>query len=345
VAERLVEVVPGAEMVVFSSTGTEAVQIALRLARAATGRQRFIKFEGHYHGWLDNVLVSYRGTPDELGPRHRPISRPQGRGQLPSAIAEPMILPWNDLGLVETCLRERSAEVAAIITEPVMCNSGGITPSSGYLEGLRALCDRYGVVLIFDEVITGFRLAPGGAAEYYGVTPDLTIFGKAISAGLPLSVVAGTTAIMRLIADREVVHAGTFNGNPVSLAAADAALSELTADGGAVYRDLHRRGDRLRGGLLAAAANAGIQAVADGVGPAFTVSFGLPSAPRDYREFAAADVETYGHFAEALTNSGVLSLTRGMWYVSTAHTDRDIDLALDRAATAFQTLAATPIPA
>ena len=335
VAERIVELTPCADTVVFSSTGTEAVQVALRLARAATGRERFIKFEGHYHGWLDNVLVSYRGSPDELGSVDHPAARPQSRGQASSALTEAVVLPWNDLAAVESTLRERSSEIAAIITEPVMCNSGGITPLDGYLLGLRNLCDRYGVVLIFDEVITGFRLAPGGAQEYYGVTPDLAVFGKAISAGLPLSAVAGKSEIMELIESRAVVHAGTMNGNPLSLAAADAALRVLTADGNAAFRELHRLGDRLREGLLAAARGVGIPAVADGVGPTFTLSFGLSKAPRDYRQWAGADAERYGSFAEALTIAGVLSLTRGMWYLSTAHTTTDVDEAISRAADAM----------
>jgi glutamate-1-semialdehyde 2,1-aminomutase len=341
VAESLVSMVPGAEMVVFASTGTEAVQVALRLARAATGRERFIKFEGHYHGWIDNVLVSYRGQPEELGPRSDPIGRPQSLGQARTAVEQAVVLPWNDLAAVEESLRLRASDIAAIITEPVMLNSGGITPAPGYLAGLRTLCDRYGIVLIFDEVITGFRIALGGAQEFFGVRPDLAVFGKAISSGFPLSVVAGKRALMELIANRAVVHAGTLNGNPVSLAAADATLTELAANDGEAFRRLHALGDRLRHGLLAAATGAGLTAVADGVGPAFTVSLGLKGPPRDYREFALADTATYGRFAEGMARRGVLGLMRGMWYVSTAHTERDVDRAVERAMDVFQRVART----
>jgi glutamate-1-semialdehyde 2,1-aminomutase len=334
VAEQIHAMVPCADMVVFSTTGTEAVQIAIRLARAATGRTRFVKFEGHYHGWFDNVLVSYRGTEEQLGPRERPTPVLSGRGQLEEAAREAMILPWNDLDLVERTLREQGDDVAAILTEPIMCNSGGSTPLPGFLEGLRALCDRYGIVLIFDEVITGFRIALGGAQEYFGVTPDLAVFGKALGGGLPVSAVAGRRPLMDLIARHEVVHAGTFNGNPIALAAAHATLEVLSADGGAIYPRLRQLGGRLREGVLAALAGTGIPAVAAGVGPAFTVSIGLEQPPREYREFLQADGASYGRFAEALLAEGVLCLQRGMWYLSTAHTEEDVDKTIEAAAAA-----------
>ncbi len=343
VAERIHELVACADLVVFSTTGTEAVQVALRLARAVTGRRRFIKFEGHYHGWLDNVLVSYRGTEDQLGPRDQPTPVPMGRGQLDSAVQEAIVLPWNDLELVEQVLRARSGEIAAILTEPVMCNSGGITPLPGYLEGLRSLCDRYGVALIFDEVITGFRVALGGAQERFGVVPDLAIFGKALGGGFPISAVAGKRSIMELVATREVIHAGTFNGSPIALAAANATLAELSADGGAVYERLSRLGDRLRDGILDAARSAGIEATADGIGPAFTVSFGSDRPLRDYRDFIKVDGAAYGRFAEAVLYDGILCLQRGMWYVSTAHTDADIETTIERVAAALRRTA-TPVP-
>lgn len=342
VARALRECLPWADLVVFSNTGTEAVQVALRTARAATGRERFVKFEGHYHGWMDNVLVSYRGSAAQLGPRERPHSVPHTLGQSRAAAGEALVLPWNDLEVVERALREHRGEIAAVITEPVMFNSGGIEPRPGYLEGLRSLCDRHGVALIFDEVISGFRVALGGATERFGVVPDLAVYGKAIAAGFPLSCVAGRGAFLELIARREVVHAGTFNGNPVSLAAARAALEELRRDGGRLLREAAERGDRLRAALLAALAEAGVTAVAQGIGPAFSVSLGVREPLRDYRDFLRVDGAAYGRFAEAMLDEGVLCLNRGMWYVSTAHTDEDVARTAAAARRAAATTAVTP---
>ena len=339
VAETIHELVPCAEMVVFSTTGTEAVQIALRLARAATGRRRFVKFEGHYHGWLDNVLVSYRGSEEQLGPRDAPTPVTAGLGQLEQAAREGVVLPWNDLDLLDETLRRHGGDIAAVLTEPIMCNSGGCMPEAGYLEGVRSLCDRYGVILIFDEVITGFRVALGGAQAYFGVTPDLAVFGKALGGGLPLSAVGGRRRIMDLIARREVVHAGTFNGNPLALAAAAATLEVLAAHEGAAYPRLERLGDRLRAGLIDALVAAGYRAVAAGTGAAFTVSLGLERAPREYRDFLHADGPSYGRFAEALLEEGVLCLQRGMWYLSTAHTEAHVEQTIEAARVAAGRLA------
>lgn len=333
VAERICSMVPGAEMVVFSTTGTEAVQVALRLARAFTGRTRFIKFEGHYHGWFDNVLISYRGDPADMGPRNRPKPILSSAGQRADAVDESFILPWNDLDLVEDLLVRHPSEVAAILTEPIMFNSGGIMPRPGYLEGLRALADRFGCLLIFDEVITGFRVAPGGAQELLNVLPDLAVLGKALGGGMPVSGVAGRRDVMDLVARREVVHAGTSNGNPVALAAADATLSILDEDGGAMLKRIGQTGDRLRHELVALLRRQGYQVTTSGVGAAFTLLFGMDTAPVDYREYAACDWNTLARFNESIIRAGVVSLPRGMWYVSAAHGDRDVDDTLARIGT------------
>lgn len=325
VARLLLRYLSWADQVVYSNTGTEAVQVALRLARAATGRSRFVKFEGHYHGWMDNVLVSYRGTDEQIGPRERPVGVPNTGGHSRHAAGEALVLRWNDSDAVERAFAERGSDIAAVLTEPVMFNSGGIEPIPGFLERLRELCDAYGVVLIFDEVVTGFRLALGGAAERFGVAPDLAVYGKAIAAGFPLSAVAGRGRYMDLIASRQVVHAGTFNGNPVVLAAAHAALTELGRDDGRALREAWARTERLRSGVAAALAATGIDAVAHGVGPAFVVTLGVTGALREYRDLLNADGATYGRFAEAILDEGVLILNRGLWYVSTVHSDEDIE--------------------
>src|SRR5580700_9498200 len=178
VAEQICRIVPCAERVIFSNTGTEAVQAAFRLARAHTGRQKIIRFEGHYHGWMDNVLTGYR-PPIEDGTLLS--EKPPTEGMSETAVAETIVLPWNDLDAVEIALKTRGDEVAALIMEPILCNSGCLMPSTNYLAGIRDLCSRFGAVLIFDEVITGFRVSLGGAQSLFGVTPDLATFGKAIA--------------------------------------------------------------------------------------------------------------------------------------------------------------------
>jgi glutamate-1-semialdehyde 2,1-aminomutase len=177
VSEKVQSMVPCAERVIFTSSGSEAVQAALRLARAHTGRNLVVKFEGHYHGWLDSVLLSYHPEADQLGPADRPRVAPGSKGQVPNAAENVLVAPWNDLGFLEKLFAGHADGIAAVITEPVLCNSGSLMPEPGFLEGLRALATANGALLIFDEIITGFRIAPGGAQSSFGVIPDLATFG------------------------------------------------------------------------------------------------------------------------------------------------------------------------
>jgi glutamate-1-semialdehyde 2,1-aminomutase len=310
VAEQLVEIIPCADRVAFANSGTEIVQVALRLARAVTGRQKFLKFEGHYHGWDDSVLVSYKP-----GHGHPPdVPAPTGLGQ--RLHDGPVIAQWNDEGSVEAAFESNA--ISALLCEPLLANNGCIPPAPGFLAFLREISNRYGTLLIFDEVITGFRLALGGAQEYYGITPDLATYAKACGGGAPLSVLAGRAEFMDWIADGRVVHAGTLNGNPLSLAAARATLSELSRPG--VYETLWRQGERLRLAL----ADLLPDAVTNGGGPVFHLSF-QNAAPRTYRDTLQADVARYSEFAMALLDEGVLVLPDGRWYLSAAHTDAEID--------------------
>src|SRR5690606_25679097 len=205
-----------------------AVQTAFRVARSKTGRQKFLRFEGHYHGWLDNVAWGI-STPsiEALGDEQDPNVFSWSQGLSPHSREDFIILPWNDLTLVEKVVQERHTELAAIITEPVMCNNGCIVPQEGFLEGLRAICDRYNIALIFDEVITGFRLGLGGAQQYYNVTPDLAIFAKAIASGYPISAIVGKREWMEEIASARVIHAGTMNTSNPTVAAALATIEVL----------------------------------------------------------------------------------------------------------------------
>jgi glutamate-1-semialdehyde 2,1-aminomutase len=250
VAERIQAAVPSAERVAFSSSGSEVVQLVHRLARAFTRRTLILKFEGHYHGWIDGALVSYHPR-EGLGPRETPNVIPGSFGQVPNVVENVLVAPWNDLAILEGLFRTHPDRIAAVMMEPVLCNSGCLMPAAGYLEGVRDLCRRHGTLFIMDEVITGFRIALGGAQAHFGVTPDLSTFGKAVAGGAPLSVVAGRREIMEQLHGAGVAFGGTFNGNPLSLGIADATLEELARDGGAALVQANRAGQALMEGIRA----------------------------------------------------------------------------------------------
>ena len=297
-AELFCSLVPCAEKLRFASSGSEAVQAALALARAATGRRIVVDFEGHYHGWI-----------------------PRGEVEL---------LTWNDLSALEA--RLSAGDVAAVIMEPAMCNAGAIAPAPGYLEGARAACSRHGTVLIFDEVITGFRVAPGGAQQLFGVTPDLATFGKCVANGFPVAVVAGRADLLDLFVTGAAMHGGTYNANPVSMAATLATLRAL-ADGN-VLKALEAPGRRLMQGLDAALRAAGVPAVVTGFPQIFHVGVGLTEPARDHRDLARVDRARYVRFCGELLARRVRALERGAWFLSAAHDDAVIDETIEAAAAA-----------
>jgi glutamate-1-semialdehyde 2,1-aminomutase len=321
VAELLTEIIPCADRVSFANSGTEIVQVALRLARAATGHQKFIKFEGHYHGWDDSVLQSYHPKPEQLL-KDPQIPVHEGRGQLPANAT--VIAQWNDEASVRKAFDAHEGEISAIICEPLMCNNGCIAPEPGFLQFLRSITQEKGALLIFDEVITGFRLGLAGAQGYYGVTPDLATYAKAVGAGTPLSVLAGKLEFMELIERGEVVHAGTLNGNLLALAAARASLTYLTRNHGEVYAQLLQCGERLRDGIVSLLRQQGHTVCVAGVGSVFHLSF-LDKQPKNYRDLLTADRQKYSDLVLALLDEGVLPLPEGRWYLSTAHTRADVD--------------------
>jgi len=318
-AARLVcEIVPCAERVRFNSSGSEAVQAALRLARAATGRRTIVKFDGHYHGWFDNILWSTAPPPGA----NAPVAG--SKGQLAEAGADVVALPWNDLA----ALRDRLARggVAAVIMEAAMCNAGAIQPLPGYLEGVRAACTEAGTILIFDEVITGFRVGPGGAQERFGVTPDLATFAKAIANGFPVAAVAGRAELMELCT-QGVVHGGTYNGGSVGMAACVATLSRLRQPG--AFTGMEARGTRLMDGIREAFARAGVPAVVTGFPTIFHVAIGLEAPARNWSDLLRMDRARYVRFTTALLERGVRALERGAWFMSTEHDDAVVDRTLE----------------
>ena len=325
VAEMLTQIIPCADRVCFANSGTEIVQVALRLARAATGRRKLVKFEGHYHGWDDSVLQSYHPTARQLASGDsKPI--PEGLGQL--AASSTVIAQWNDIESVRAAFALHPGEISALICEPLMCNSGCIAPQPGFLEFLREITRQNGALLIFDEVITGFRLGLSGAQGFYGVTPDLATYAKAVGAGTPLSVLAGKLEFMELIECGKVVHAGTLNGNLIALSAARAALTILMRDSESIYGNLFRRGETLRDGIASILRKHGHHLCTAGEGPVFHLSF-IERQPRNYRDLLEADNQKYSAFVLALLDEGVLPLPDGRWYTSTAHSDTDIERTLN----------------
>jgi len=320
-AELMTGVVPGLERVIFSNTGSEAVQAALRLARAFTGRPLFVKFEGHYHGWFNNVLVSYK-------PKHGdPIAPlPTCGGQPAEEFADTLVVPWNDLAALERAFAGHPDRIAAVLTEPLLANSGCCEAEPGFLAGVIDCCRRHGAVSIFDEVITGFRLALGGAREHFGLAPDLSVYAKAMAAGFALAAVGGRAEIFSVLDDGRTIHAGTYNGNPVNLAAGAATIRTLALPG--TFDRMHAHGRTLRARIEAAAAARGIPLVTSGSGPVFSVHFGLTAPPRDYRDTLRADAARYAAFRLELLHRGVYLLPDGRWYVGAAHGDAELAHAL-----------------
>ena len=321
-ARKVCEMVPCAERMRFASSGSEVVQAAFRLARAATGRKTIVKFEGHYHGWFDNVLWSTAPALDLAGPEEAPVPIPGSKGQEESAGQNVEVLSWNRLDLVEARLAR--GDIAGVIMEAAMCNSGAVAAAPGYLEGVRAACSRHGTILIFDEVITGFRLAPGGAQARFGVTPDIATFAKAIANGFPVAAIAGRGDILDLFG-KGVVHGGTFNAQPVAMAATLATLEALTP---ALFASIETRGRRLMDGIAAELAAAGHKAVVTGWPQVFHVAFDLDAPARNWRDLARMNRAKYVRFTAALLAHGVRALERGAWFMSAAHDDAIIDQTL-----------------
>ncbi len=330
VARLIIGMVPSAEMVRFNMTGTEAVQSALRIARAATDRDLVIKFEGHYHGWADSVLfnVGSSSGPDPESPGI--AGQPESAGMAAEAGSSLIVAPWNDPSALAEILEQVGQDVAAVIMEPIMANTGVIEPAAGYLQAVREMCDRYGIVLIFDEVITGFRVGGGGAQGLYGVTPDLTTMGKALASGFPVGCVAGRRDIMEVVAQGRVTHAGTFNASPISMAAARATLEHLHLGGEALYSELAARGSQLKEGIRSAFSAHDVPCLVQGLPTVFNLMFTDRDRVRDQREALTADRIGRARFQTHLISAGVRISGLGNLFLSTAHTEEIMDQTTER---------------
>ncbi len=330
-ARLLTRVLPGADLVRFSISGSDAAHAAFRMARALTGKRKILKFEGHYHGWFDDIFLDVKPAEDGSGYRTSLLTG----GQPASVLEQVSVLPWNDLEVVRETL-EQDTEIAAVVTEPIMCNNSCILPEPGFLEGLRELCTRHGVVLIFDEVITGFRVALGGAQDLLGVEADLSIYGKAMASGFPLSLVAGKRSFMECLADGRVIHAGTMNANIPVLAASLASVEILNRERSELYPRITRLGRRLMEGLQARARARGLPLLVQGIGPVFHTGFSSRESVRNFRQCASYDARLMDEFAFGLLRRGVRIIGRGLWFVSAALTGDDVESVLETAEEVFE---------
>lgn len=331
-AEQIQEAMPGLEMLRFVNSGTEATMSVLRLARAFTGRNKILKFEGCYHGHADFLLVKAGSGVATLG-------LPDSPGVTPANTNDTLVAPYNDINAVESVMEACGKELAAIIVEPVAGNMGLVPPVPGFLEGLRALCDQHQVLLIFDEVMTGFRVGPGGAQELFGVRPDLTALGKVIGGGLPVGAYGGRKEVMEVVAPiGPMYQAGTLSGNPLAMAAGLATLETLKA--GNHWADLVDFGNRLDQGLLAAAAQHEVPLVINRVGT-MSGMYMLEKAPRNWQEVSQADREQFAKFFHAMLNNGVFLAPSPFEaaFISTAHDDEALERTLHAANIAFQAVA------
>jgi glutamate-1-semialdehyde 2,1-aminomutase len=330
-AERVVRDVPSVEKVRFVSSGTEATMSALRVARGFTGRSKILKFDGCYHGHADSLLVAAGSGVATLG-------IPGSPGVPEGTVADTLVVPFNDVVSLERAVAEHGGDLAAVIVEPVCGNMGAVAPRPGYLEALREITRRSGTVLIFDEVMTGFRLARGGAQELFGVIPDMTCLGKILGGGLPAAAYGGRADIMATVApEGPVYQAGTLSGNPLAMAAGLKAIDLLTEPG--VYDTLDSTTARLADGLAEAAQGAGVTVTVNRVGSMVTVFF-APGPVTDYASAKASDTARFGRFFHAMLERGV-ALPPAQFeaaFVSLAHGPEEIDATLQAAREAFRAI-------
>ena len=327
VAKKMVECVPSLERVRLNNSGTEADTYAIRLARAYTGRRKVIRFEGMYHGFADTIYWS-KHPSEKAWVNGMPVPEPQGPG-VPLELADTLIiLPWNDVDILQKTIEEQHDDIAALITEPIMCNTGCILPKPGYLQRMRELTEQYGIVMIMDEVITGFRISLAGAQGYYGIKPDISIFAKGMGGGFPVASLGGKAEIFKLVDDGTVSIAGTYSGNGIALAATAATLDYLRTPG--LYEELYRKCDKLREGLDHIWRSSKVDAYCVGLGPVFQVWFADHPIEnyRDAQKYAREDIFTL--WWEEMLFRGILFHPHYYenLFVSMAHSDEDIDKTL-----------------
>lgn len=327
VAKLVSGIVPCAEMVTFANTGTEATMEAVRIARAVTGKDKILKFEGHYHGHHDYVLFSVDSPSPVSGLESSPAKLPYFPG-IPDEISKTVLVaPWNNPTALERILKKNHTDVAAVITEPVMGSQGVIPPEPEYLKQVRELTEKYDSLLIFDEVLTGFRIAKGGAQELYGVKPDLACFAKALGGGAPIAAVAGRRELMSMIGPGRIGFGGTYNAHPLSLAASKATLQTLYSNDGEAFRRMTDMGAKLKTRLTETFRAAGYRVVINAVGPMLAIYFTNLRRVSTYRHALQSDLEKFRRFRNEMLKHGVYMHPDGLerLSISAVHTEREIE--------------------
>jgi glutamate-1-semialdehyde 2,1-aminomutase len=333
VARKLSAIIPCAELVRFTSSGTETTWHAIRTARAYTGRSKVVKFEGHFHGYHDYLGWSSWPPLDQAGPEDAPAAVPESGGIPPELQQFVIVLPWNDAGALERAIARHRNEIAAVIMEPVNYNSGTILPAPGYLQAARQLTRDAGIVLIFDEILSGFRTGPSCMQGHYGVTPDMCTFGKALGGGTVLSAFAGRREVMDAVAPRgRAVHSGTFNAHLIPIMAANAFLDEIARP--AFWANLEQLDTALYAGLREAFKSAGLPVWVQALGARFSLLFGLESEPTTYRQVARHDRELARRFYAAAIEEGAYFHFQWHHGISAGHTMADVERALEAVETA-----------
>jgi glutamate-1-semialdehyde 2,1-aminomutase len=344
-AQKVSQHISSADLVRFVCSGTEANRGAIRVARAFTGRDKYLRFNGHYHGGLDHIMGGIVPDPDYPVPVegereddfYSTFAMTEGRYE--DSFKQVFMIEYNDLPALERLFEKYGDEIAAVIIEPTMVNNFGCTPEPGYLEGLRELCTRFGVVLIFDEVLTGFRIDLKGAQGYFGIKPDMTTLGKALGAGFPVSSFSGVREIMDYLTRADVVQGGTYNGHPMAMAAVIATIEELEKDDGAAYVQIRKMGTMLKEGIDKLAKEYGEPLLLQGFPGAWTFCHSKKSKIINQADGYGSDFERTGWFSSLLKERGVLTSFR--FCTSSAHTEKDVGDTLERVEDAFKVMRET----
>ena len=331
VAEMALEMIPMVDASVrFASSGTEIDQLAIRLMRGYTGRNKYIKFEGHYHGWTDSVSYSVHPNLEYAGSLENPVPVFESMGIDNGTRDSIVTCQWNDLDLLEKAFTGNKGEIAGVIMEPILANSNCIYPNDGYLEGVKALCEANGSLLCFDEVITGFRIAAGGAQEVTKVIPDIATYAKSMAGGFPIAMLVGRRDIMDFIGSGKVYHGGSFNSNVMSISAAHASLKHLQDPKRQLYKKMNNVGDFLIKGLRSVAKSSDSDLHIQGNGALFAISFTKEKKIRNWREhFLHCDEIKYSSFAKVMLSNGIRLSSNGRIHISSAHSYEDIDRTLE----------------
>ena len=342
-AELMVNMLPHVDKVRFANTGTEACMTAVRMARGITGKRKVLKFEGHYHGWYDGLLVSTNPQPlTTLGHPNDPVRIPDSSGLTPGSIEDTLVCVWNDEEALERVLEAHSRDIACLVMEGVMSNMGVIPPKPGYLKRAQELCRAYKVLFYLDETVTGFRVAPGGAAELYGLQPDIVTYGKALGQGFPVAAIAGPDHIMESIEYGKVLHYGSHNAPRLGLYAAKTMLEEMSKDNFANFKKISDIGEQMTRRLNLAAKETGQNMVVQNVGSMFHPVFTNLDAITGYRDFCGTvDLAKYGVFSQLMRDQGIFfSGNKILHNLScTEHTQSDIDVSIEAAENALEQMA------